>query len=161
MTPFAPFFVLFCYVIETGSLDDLQLLQEFVDSLDEARDASETIDKLYRLCQVMCDLAGLYVEAKTQQQQDQTMVPIGDEFDMYLSQLGFMPSEDQALANPNAGVNASVNPVGRPPTLTGQAAQIADWFSGNRNMMGLLEEDLSHIDSYRWMQQQQNASRAQ
>ncbi|KAK2593570.1 hypothetical protein QQS21_008745 [Conoideocrella luteorostrata] len=149
LTPFAPFFVLFCYVIETASLDDLRLLQEFVDSLDEARDASETIDKLYRLCQVMCDVATLYVEAKSQQQQDQTMVPIGDEFDMYLSQLGFIPSEDQAMTNTN-------NATSGPPILNGQAAQIADWFSGNRNMMGLLEEDLSHIDSYRWMQQQQH-----
>lgn len=146
LTPFAPFFVLFCYVIETASLDDLRLLQEFVDSLDEARDASETIEKLHRLCQVMCDVAGLYAEAKSQQQEDQTMAPIGDEFEMYLSQLGFMPSEDQTMAN--------TNPASGPPTLSGQAAQIADWFSGNRNMMGLLEEDLSHIDSYRWMQQQ-------
>ncbi|OAA35162.1 fungal specific transcription factor domain protein [Metarhizium rileyi] len=149
LTPFAPFFVLFCYVIETGSLDDLRLLQEFVDSLDEARDASETIEKLYRLCQVMCDVAGVYVEAKSQQQRDETMVPIGDEFEMYLSQLGFMPTEDHAMADTNSG--------GGPPPLSNQAAQIADWFSGNRNMMGLLEEDLSHIDPYRWMQQQQQA----
>ena len=149
MTPFAPFFVLFCYVIETASLDDLRLLQEFVDSLDEARDASETIDKLYRLCQVMCDVAGLYVEAKSQQQQGHNMAPIGDEFEMYLSQLGFMPTEDQTMGN--SGSNTTAGPA----TLSSQAAQIADWFSGNRNMMGLLEEDLSHIDSYRWMHQQQ------
>ncbi|PNY26301.1 transcriptional regulatory protein [Tolypocladium capitatum] len=146
LTPFAPFFVLFCYVIETSSLDDLRALQEFVASLDGARDSSETIEKLYRLCQVMCDVASLYVEAKSQQQ-DQTMAPIGDEFEMYLSQLGFMPSEDQAMAN------AQDN--GGPPPANGQVqvAQIADWFSGNRNMMGLLEEDLSQIESYRWMQQ--------
>ncbi|GAB0137523.1 hypothetical protein EsDP_00005783 [Epichloe bromicola] len=149
LTPFAPFFVLFCYVIETASLDDLRLLQEFVDSLDEARDASETIDKLYRLCQVMCDMASLYVEAKSQQQQDHTTIPIGDEFEMYLGQLGFMPSEDQTMAS--AG-----NTTTGPAALSGQAAQIADWFSGNRNMIGLLEEDLSHIHSYRWMQQQQH-----
>ncbi|KAG6002671.1 hypothetical protein E4U54_000820 [Claviceps lovelessii] len=149
LTPFAPFFVLFCYVIETTSLGDLRLLQEFVDSLDEARDASETIDKLYRLCQVMCDVAGLYVEAKSQQQQDHNMAPIGNEFEMYLSQLGFMPTDDQTMAS---SVN---NGSAGPATLSSQAAQIADWFSGNRNMMSLLEEDLSHMNSYRWMQQQQ------
>ncbi|KAG6072724.1 hypothetical protein E4U16_005160 [Claviceps sp. LM84 group G4] len=148
LTPFAPFFVLFCYVIETASLDDLRLLQEFVESLNEARDASESIDKLYRLCQVMCDVAGLYVEAKSQQQQDQNMVPIGDEFEMYLGQLGFMPTEDQAMTNSGDNEAGSAS-------LTSQAAQIADWFSGNRNMMGLLEEDLSHIGSFPWMQQHQ------
>ncbi|KAG5938245.1 hypothetical protein E4U53_008046 [Claviceps sorghi] len=156
LTPFAPFFVLFCYVIETASLDDLRLLQEFVDSLDEARDASETIDKLYRLCQVMCDVAGLYVEAKAKQQQDHNMAPIGDEFEMYLSQLGFMPTEDQTMVN-SSGSNGTSGSA----TLRSQAAQIADWFSGNRNMMGLLEEDLSHIDSYRWMQQQQQQQQRQ
>ncbi|POR34331.1 Putative transcriptional regulatory protein C11D3.07c [Tolypocladium paradoxum] len=145
LTPFAPFFVLFCYVIETSSLDDLKVLQEFVASLDGARDSSETIEKLCRLCQVMCDVASLYVEAKSQQQEDQTMAPIGDEFEMYLSQLGFMSTEDQAMAH------AQDN--GGPPPANGQVAQIADWFSGNRNMMGLLEEDLSQIESYRWMQQ--------
>ncbi|KAG5982459.1 hypothetical protein E4U55_001862 [Claviceps digitariae] len=149
LTPFAPFFVLFCYVIETASLDDLRLLQEFVDSLDEARDASETIDKLYRLCHVMCDVAGLYVEAKSQQQQDRSMAPIGNEFEMYLSQLGFMPTEDHTMAH--SGNNGPAGPA----TLNSQASQIADWFSGSRNMMGLLEEDLSQIDSYRWMQHQQ------
>ncbi|PHH90830.1 hypothetical protein CDD83_2542 [Cordyceps sp. RAO-2017] len=145
VTPFAPFFVLFCYVIETSSLDDLQLLQEFVSSLDGSRETSETIDKLYRLTQVMVDVASLYVEAKSQQQDDHTMVPIGDEFEMYLSQLGFMPTEDQPMAQAPQNSRA-------PLSVNGQVAQIADWFSGNRNMMGLLEEDLSQIESYRWMQ---------
>ncbi|KAF4508921.1 hypothetical protein G6O67_005242 [Ophiocordyceps sinensis] len=144
LTPFAPFFVLFCYVIETSSLEDLGLLQDFVTSLDGSRESSETIDKLYRLTQVMVDVAGLYVEARTQQQDDQTMAPIGDEFEMYLGQLGFMPTEDQTLTDAPSSRG--------PPGGNGQVAQIADWFSGNRNMMGLLEEDLSHIESYRWMQ---------
>ncbi|RDA94922.1 hypothetical protein CP533_0178 [Ophiocordyceps camponoti-saundersi (nom. inval.)] len=146
LIPFAPFFVLFCYVIETSSPDDLKPLHEFVASLAESRGCSESVDKLYRLTQVMVDIASLYVEAKSQQQDDQAMVPIGDEFEMYLSQLGFMPTEDHTMSNtPNAdgkGLTA----------VNGQVAQIADWFSGNMNMMGLLEEDLSQIDSYRWMQ---------
>ncbi|PFH56027.1 hypothetical protein XA68_17181 [Ophiocordyceps unilateralis] len=145
LTPFAPFFVLFCYVIETSSPDDLELLREFVASLAESRDISESVDKLYRLAQVMIDIASLYVEAKAQQQEDQTMVPIGDEFEMYLSQLGFMPTEDQAMANAPNDAKGQL-------AVNGQVTQIADWFSGNRNMMGLLEEDLSQIDAYRWMQ---------
>ncbi|PHH78744.1 hypothetical protein CDD80_6295 [Ophiocordyceps camponoti-rufipedis] len=140
LTPFAPFFVLFCYVIETSSTEDLHLLRELVASLSEPRANSESVDKLYRLMQVMVDIAGLYVEAKTQQLQDQTMVSIGDEFDMYLSQLGFMPTEDHTMSNNTPGDDR------------GQTTQIADWFSGNRNMMGLLEEDLSQIDAYKWMQ---------
>lgn len=152
LTPFAPFFVLFCYVIETSSADDLKILKEFVASLALARDTSEATEKLYRLCQVMYDVLTLYVEAKSQQQQDQNLAPIGDEFEMYLSQLGLMPMEDQTMSN---AADANV------PPSNPQVAQIADWFSGNRNMMGLLEEDLSQIESYRWMQQQTDQAQQQ
>ncbi|EHK42702.1 hypothetical protein TRIATDRAFT_35132 [Trichoderma atroviride IMI 206040] len=146
LTPFAPFFVLFCYVIETSSLADLKVLQDFVDSLEGGRGLSEPIDKLYLLCKVMFDIAKLYVEAKTQQQQDENSIFIGDEFEMYLSQLGFIPNEDQVMAN------ASTNDAGVPAQGSGQVSQLADWFFGSRNMIGLLEEDLSQIDSHRWMQ---------
>lgn len=146
LTPFAPFFVLFCYVIETSSLADLKVLQDFVNSLEGAKGLSEPIDKLYLLCKVMFDIAKLYVEAKTQQQQDENSISIGDEFEMYLSQLGFIPNEDQVMAN------ASTNDAGVPTQGSGQVSQLADWFFGSRNMIGLLEEDLSQIDSHRWMQ---------
>jgi hypothetical protein len=86
------------------------------------------------------------VEAKTQQQQDENSISIGDEFEMYLSQLGFIPNEDQVMAN------ASTNDAGVPAQGSGQVSQLADWFFGSRNMIGLLEEDLSQIDSHRWMQ---------
>ncbi|PHH60176.1 hypothetical protein CDD81_2062 [Ophiocordyceps australis] len=140
-SPFAPFFVIFCYVIETLSVEDLKLLKDFVASLDVARSSSLSIQKLQRLCHVMCEVAGLYIEARSQQQEDQTMVPIGDEFEMYLSQLGVMPVDDVALAQ------AQDNGTSMP--MDGQVAQIADWYSGSRNMIGLLEEDLSQIEAFR------------
>lgn len=171
LTPFAPFFVLFCYVLETCSADDLKILKEFVASLALARDSSEAVEQLYRLCQVMYDVLTLYVEAKSQQQQDQVVVPMGDEFEMYLNQLGLMPMEDQTMtgaggagAGHEGGVQGAA--AGGQVPHNPQVAQIADWFVNNRNMMGLLEEDLSHIESYRWMQpgtaqlQQQQAAAA-
>lgn len=146
MTPYAPYFVLFCYVIETSSKEDLDILAQFVESLRTARDASETVEKLYRLCQVMYDTAALYVEAKAKQQQDGSMVPIGDEFQLYLSQLGFMPMEDHIMAG------ADTSQPGQPSGQMVQT-QVADWFLGSQKMIGLLDEDLSQIDGYQWMQQ--------
>ena len=152
LTPFAPFFVLFCHVIETLSAEDLHILQGFVASIETLREGSETVGKLCRVFQVYRDVAVAYVEAKSQHQQDQTMVPIGDEFDMYLGQLGFMPVDDH-----HGMVHTSSQPSAHNPMLaaggggSGQAAQMADWFSGSRNMFGLLEEDLSQIDATRWM----------
>lgn len=153
LTPFAPFFVLFCHIIETLSSSDLEILQDFVASIETLRDASETVEKLCRVFQVYRDVAMVYVEAKSQQQEDQTMVPIGDEFDMYLSQLGFMPGVEDAsgMQAPNAQNPGQAGPMAMGPG-GGQAAQMADWFSGSRGMFGLLEEDLSRIDQ-RWQSQ--------
>ncbi|RKK89782.1 hypothetical protein BFJ63_vAg10533 [Fusarium oxysporum f. sp. narcissi] len=142
LTPFAPFFVLFGYVIETSSQEDLQLLKQFSASIEETSDASETMQKLSRLCNIMSNVAALYVEAKSQQVEDQAMVPIGDEFDVYLSQLGLMPVMDSTMGNagdPDAefGENTQVN-------------QMADWMSGSRNLLGLLEQDISQIGGVQW-----------
>ncbi|KAF5021088.1 hypothetical protein F66182_6877 [Fusarium sp. NRRL 66182] len=143
LTPFAPFFVLFCYVIETLSSEDLRLLKQFSASIEETNDLSETMQKLSRLSQVMSNVAALYVEAKSQQEEDQAMVPIGDEFDVYLSQLGFMPVMDQSMhaaaGDPNAAFAES-----------SQVAQMADWMSGSRNLLGLLEQDISQIGGPQW-----------
>lgn len=151
LTPFAPFFVLFCYVIETSSASDMQILNDFLHSLNVSRHTSETIEKLYRLCQVMCDAAKLYLEAKSQQQQDQNMASIGDEFEMYLGQLGFMPAEDQAAYEARNSIGGGS--VGGPPR--GDVAQIADWYTGNQKMIDLLESDLTHIDPLSWMHQEE------
>jgi hypothetical protein len=143
LTPFAPFFVLFCYVIETSSAEDLRLLCDFSTSIGETSDASETMQKLSRLCQVMSNVAALYVEAKSQQQEDQTMAPIGDEFDVYLSQLGFMPVMDPNMNNTGSDPNAAFPD-------NSQVAQMADWMSGSRNLLGLLEQDISQIGGPQW-----------
>jgi hypothetical protein len=143
LTPFAPFFVLFCYVIETLSAEDLRLLSDFSTSIGETSDASETMQKLSRLCQVMSNVAALYVEAKSQQQEDQTMAPIGDEFDVYLSQLGFMPVMDPNMNTAGGDSNAAFQD-------NSQVAQMADWMSGSRNLLGLLEQDISQLGSPQW-----------
>lgn len=135
LTPFAPFFILFCYVIETSSAEDLKILQEFAATLDLSRDASEASQKFATLCRVMCEVVTVYVEAKSQQAEDQTMRPIGDEFEMYLSQLGFMPNADQS--------NAPMNNAAGPMPTSQQSTLLGDWYSGGMNMMGLVEEDLS------------------
>ncbi|KAH6884074.1 hypothetical protein B0T10DRAFT_531324 [Thelonectria olida] len=145
LTPFTPISVIFCYVIETSSQPDLQLLGDFTTSLETAIDYSEVMRKLWRLCSVMTQVATLYVEAKSQKQEDQTMAPIGDEFDMYLSQLGFMPTDDQTAMNPLGQANSAA-------AGNTQVAQMADWFSGSRNLMGLLEQDISQIGGPQWPQ---------
>lgn len=105
-----------------------------MQSLEAASPLSQSIFKLHQLCQVLYNIAQLYIEAKAQQPVDQDMVPVGNEFNMYLSQLGFMPTDD-SMGNFEVGSESMA-----------QTSQLGDWFSGNNYMLGLLEEDLSGIN---------------
>ncbi len=106
---------------------------------------SEAIEKLHRLCQILYKVAALYIEAKAQQLQDQDMSMVGNDFDMYLTQLGFIAPQQPAegMANPERFGEAEI------PTAN-QTSQLSDWFSGNRRIMGLMEEDLSGFNPGVW-----------
>jgi hypothetical protein len=61
---FAPFIVLFCHVIETFDTHDLRLLESFKASLEPWRGISESLDRLFRLGQMLHKIADLYVETR-------------------------------------------------------------------------------------------------
>lgn len=95
----------------------------------------------------MCSVARYYVEAKQQQEANSNMRPIGDEFEMYLGELGFMNVDQMAVQlDPSVGPNDPFTQQAPGPV----PAQLADWFSSNRDMLGLMEEDLQGLDSVPW-----------
>ncbi|OAG42549.1 hypothetical protein AYO21_03134 [Fonsecaea monophora] len=158
--PFTPLIVLFCHIIETSSgADDLHRLEQFTTSLQPVLSMSPGIEKLHRLCKVLSQIAALYVEAKARQRetqhqnlrddhQDTTM--LGNDFDLYLSQLGFIAQPhnaggDYAVEGSDPGDSGGPGiPVANNP------AALGDWFSGNRYVMGLVEEDLTPFDPEAW-----------
>jgi len=183
--PFIPFIVLICHILEvpipnaptptssTGRLPtgdngseitDLSRLTDFVLSLRPLTAHSEAIANLHRLCQVLCSVAKLYVEAKAQAARgqssrnggdDEMLASVGQEFDVYLSALGLAPPGVGDGVNVDGGGGSGGN--GAEGTGGGmsdvvmeggvsQTTQLGNWFSGNQYMMGLLEEDLSLID---------------
>lgn len=144
--------MLFCHVIETSDSDDLRRLADFLGSMQSVCEASEAAAKLHRLCQVLYHVAFLYAETKSQHP-DQTMLPIGNEFDQYLHALGFMPvDENPSGGNVATGMGGGGAGSGGdlPSDVMSQTAILRDWFSGNRYMMGLLEEDLSQFSPRDW-----------
>lgn len=174
--PFVPFIVIFCHIIETSDVTDLHRLRNFIDSLQPTCAVSEGIEKLHRLFSVLYNVAMLYVEAKSKSgggahnNQDMDMAPIGNEFDVYLSALGFMPV-DEPVGSGAGALPPAAAPLASPTSADGngrfgpgtmalqqqqqqqqqqQANQLGDWFSGNRYMMGLLEEDLSQFHPNSW-----------
>lgn len=89
----------------------------------------------------MYNVAGLYVEAKAKQEQDHGMTLVGNDFDMYLGQLGLVPQ-----AVPQADIVG-----GGADSEMAAASNLGDWFSGGRDMMSLLEEDLSMFQGQSWL----------
>ncbi|KJZ75275.1 hypothetical protein HIM_05201 [Hirsutella minnesotensis 3608] len=125
LTPFSPFFVLFCYVLETLSIPDLQLLQEFVTSLEASRGFSESIHKLYLLTKTITEIAVLYVEARSEQAGHRNVVPNEDEFEIYLDRL--RQSED-----PSRTITTDVQWA---PSSDIQFTDVFDWFFGNDEIL--------------------------
>lgn len=160
-SPFVPFIVLFCHVIESSSYSDLIRLEDFVNSLQPNCSLSEAIAKMHRLCQVLSNVARLYVEAKAQAQtqENEDLASVGQEFDVYLSALGLAPTQAEAgdvRWNGPVPVPGPI-PQGLAEGAEGQGFQntmppttLGSWFSGNQHMMGLLEEDLSLFDPSAW-----------
>lgn len=145
--PFVPFVVLFCHVIGTSDQDDLRRLGDFVAGLEATRTVSRAIDKLYRLCRIMYDVAKMYVEAKESEKTtlDADMVPVENDFNVYLSQLGLMPPHLPGL---NTGIGTGATEGGDMTEASYQATQLGDWFEGNSYMMGLMEEDLENLSQF-------------
>lgn len=144
--PFIPFIVIFCLVVETSDREDLGRLADFVRSLEPACDVSSSVRKLHQLCQVLYNVAALYVEAKALEPAPSA----GNEFDVYLSQLGFMPVDEAAMPSLQTELNGVSGDVDPQMRSLAQTNQLEDWFSGKNYMMGLLEEDLSGINAMGW-----------
>ncbi|KAL2257532.1 hypothetical protein VTK26DRAFT_9511 [Humicola hyalothermophila] len=182
--PFFPVIVLFCHIVETSDDgDDLARLAAFVDSLQPVCAASESVAKLHRVCQVLHNVASLCVRARAQRLRDplgqhgQDMAMVGNNIDMYLSQLGFMPPpppqpqpQPQQQQQQQFGGGGGGAGHGQPSPMVGATAQmggegdgmagaefgagyaneLGNWFSGNTHILGLLEEDLSQFEPQIW-----------
>lgn len=104
-TPFIPFIVIFCHVIETTDQTDLDRLHSFVASLEPVSQLSEPAARMQRLFQVLYNVALKYVEVKTSREQQS----VGRELDTYLNALGYGPAPSYGLgisagaANGNGG----------------------------------------------------------
>lgn len=163
-SPFIPFIVVFCHVIETSNTDDISRLADFVRSLEVCSSLSEPVGKLHRLCNALANVASTYVETKKQHMaatpssQPDGMYPVNMEFDMYLRDLGFMPPHaDNQPLQPGPSLAQQQEQHTQQPQQPGFGgeygnAHLGEWFSGNLSMMGMLERDLSQFSSGVWAQ---------
>ncbi|KFA67302.1 hypothetical protein S40285_03667 [Stachybotrys chlorohalonatus IBT 40285] len=138
-TPFIPFIVIFCNVIETSNSDDICTLGEFCESLKPVCPTLEAVNKLHNLCLVLYNVAVTYVESKAQNPGCQGMHvenEVSAHFKFPRGPLAF----DSSCNHPSAvAVDVLTSQA------EGHASQLREWISGNTHMMEISEEDLSEF----------------
>jgi hypothetical protein len=95
---FVPFIVVFCHVMETRDHADLARLEAFVNSIHAATTVSEPAAKMYRLFQVLHNIATRYLElgGTGDNQGKQSSVP---SMDTQLAALGLPHAEHWEMNN--------------------------------------------------------------
>ncbi|WQF79089.1 hypothetical protein CDEST_04103 [Colletotrichum destructivum] len=153
-TPFIPFIVIFCQVIETQDETDLSRLGAFVTSIQPAATVSDAAGKLCRLFQVLHNVAARYVD-RSGPYDDQPQAT--EEMDMYLRLLGVHHGEegnvsehqrqgfahdlDGNFAQAACGDGTSTGEVQAGPMVMnpmmrmGNGAQLEEWFYRNQALM--------------------------
>ncbi|KAJ5155562.1 hypothetical protein N7492_008365 [Penicillium capsulatum] len=156
--PFVPYIALFCHVIETGDLEDLNRMKTFVASLESACADSRAIAKQHSLFQVFYSVALRYTQlrgASPPSQEESARLRM--EMDTQLNALGL---QIQAGAATGQGVSVSdgANAMMVWPDAAGidaldqfpaagvdlweeQSLRLGNWFSFSQNMMGLVEQN--------------------
>jgi hypothetical protein len=129
--PFFPLVMLFCQTIQERDRDsadaDLSRLAEFTATLEASCQFSEAIQQLHRLSQTLHTIASLYTSARAPGTV-QLAREDGPDIHQYLNQLG-------------SGLDETLMPSVTPMV----GVEFGNWFTGNLDIMGLLEEDLSRF----------------
>lgn len=163
-TPLTPFTGIFYNIIANPqtSQEDIQLLEDFVASLQPARRLSDGIENFYQLCSIFVKVAQAYVRAKAQQQStsnndmapqipSQVLQPAIGKFDEHFSALGFFgpptttTKNGTGLADGAAFHNVAVNDPEQQQQFF-DVTSLQDWYSGNVSLYGLLEQDLNELN---------------
>ena len=141
----------------SDSQEDVQLLEDFVASLEPARRLSDPIEKFYQLCSAFVRVAHAYVRAKAQWQPtrnsdvapripSQALQPAIGLYGQHSPALG-RSSPRTAITNSTVtGValsNATTNDFEQQQQQFLDVTQsFQEWYSGNASLYGLLEQDL-------------------
>ncbi|CAG9975527.1 unnamed protein product [Clonostachys byssicola] len=137
-TPFTPLIVIFCHVIESGNTEDLRILSDFTGSLESVSATTEPIKRLHSLCQVLRDVAAIFVGSKAQNSRDQ-LIMAGNEFDTYLGNMMGLPVTDPSRQNSVSALEMEE------PAMVAEThvSQLRGWMAGNPHIFSMLEDDLS------------------
>jgi hypothetical protein len=164
LSPFIPFNIIFCNVVETTEASDLQHLLQVVDVLEATSKIprySAACIKQLRIFRALYEVAAKYVEIKAMKQHDLAInsdinrLDVGTYVNANVSGLGSFASSTFSVSAPNsfdvreqAGENLEqVLNVQVPDNFDVEGvlpgAELGDWFYRSHQMMGFLDDEIS------------------
>lgn len=146
MTPFIPFFVLFCHVVQKSDKDDLACLEKFVQSI-EAASGHYGLGDHYRLFGAFLAAAQYHVERKGfgSRAHDEDR-DFEQRIESYLSTLGLYSRQslDGSFSREEGGQNGPQNTQPSEPGVVYPLQDISsqppdlNWFTMDQQMLDLL-----------------------
>ena len=155
-TPFTPFLVIFCHIIETQSTSDLTMLGDFLQTLQPARGISSAIEKMFLVCDVFHRVAKLFIGAAARDPSfpnpttpDQpTQTQLRKELDPFMTRIGINNAYDAGLnGNGFCPYTASTQPNATYDiNAFASGGNMGEWFSEDQLITTLLGNDFNFMD---------------
>ncbi|KAM5353373.1 hypothetical protein ACJ41O_000023 [Fusarium nematophilum] len=149
-SPFIPFNILFCNIVETSECSDLQLLGRFVGALELSASIprySASCRRQLPIFRSLYDVAAKYIEAKAKVLQqhpsaDSNLTGLGMETIMRAEESASTPTGMKQPEMPKDGPQDTINetPDDFGVEMDLSSAEIGDWFYHSQQMMRLLED---------------------
>ncbi|KAF7547811.1 hypothetical protein G7046_g8890 [Stylonectria norvegica] len=130
-TPFVPFSIIFTRAIQLSDTEDLARLDAFASSLKPQKIDSESITHPFRLYELLCQAARLYIDSNAKSSGfDAGINPAGDTSSMLASlEHGSSATGTETYSDMLPDYDYSMSDLG-------------DWYYSNQQLMGLLNEDV-------------------
>ncbi|KAI4863796.1 hypothetical protein F4820DRAFT_359771 [Hypoxylon rubiginosum] len=128
-TPFVPFSILFTRAVQFLDLADLALLDRFTASLKPDGVSTDSITHPYRLYELLCQTARLYINSRTVSSLMNTaLTPDMTTFldDSALLEMGLVAGEEETLELDGS-----------------QMYGLSDWYYGNQQIMSLIDNNMN------------------
>lgn len=128
-SPFVPFSILFTRSVQLLDVADLVRLDHFVASLRPETDSPESTTHPYRLYELLCKTARLYIDSNTLS--SSSNATLTDDLSDSVGQFDF--------AQFGMDTGTVLNEVLEIPDS--QTYGLSDWYYGNQQLMNLLDDD--------------------
>lgn len=154
-TPFTPFLVIFCHIIETQSTSDLAMLGDFLETLQPARGTSSAIEKMFLVCDVFHRVAKLFIGAAARNPSfsssatpdSTTQSQLRKELDPFMTRIGINNAYDPGFGgNGFDPYTASQPNAAYDMNAFAPQGNMGEWFSEDQLITTLLGNDFNFMD---------------